>query len=76
MKVKITCPCGASFDIKSGIQHPNEISCPNCGHLLPDNASSDLLKMLDTFKSLENKLVHWELKGLDEPYSLEISHNI
>lgn len=76
MKVKITCPCSASFDIKSGVHHPTEITCPNCGKPLPENASSDLLKMFDAFKSLENKLIHWELGGLDEPYSLEISYNI
>ena len=76
MKVKITCSCGASFDIKDGIQHPKEICCPNCGKQLPDNASSDLLKMFDAFKSLQDKLVYFSPGSLDDPYSLEISHNI
>ncbi len=56
MKVKITCTCRAAFVIKSSSRHPSEISCPNCGQVLPFDASSDLLKMLDAFEVLEAKL--------------------
>lgn len=76
MKVKITCSCGAALEVKNGVQHPKEISCPNCGNPLPDNASSDLLKMFETFKSLNEKLLHPKSGNLDDQYSLEISHNL
>lgn len=36
MKVKITCTCTATFEIKDGSMHPQEIACPNCGNPLPD----------------------------------------
>lgn len=76
MKVKITCSCGAAFEIKTGTPHPKEILCSNCGKQLPDNASSDLLKMFEAFKALEDKLLHGESGNLCDQYSLEISHNI
>lgn len=56
MKVKITCNCNASFEIKDGNKHPEEICCPNCGNILPDDASQDLLSMLNSFSLLKSKL--------------------
>lgn len=76
MKIKITCPCGAAFEIKSGAQHPKEISCPNCGKQLPDNASCDLLKMFEAFHSLDSKLLFRDTEDFNSQYSFEISHNI
>lgn len=75
MKMRITCSCGASFEITNSPSHPQEISCPNCGKPLPDNASSDLLKVFEAFKSLEKKLLHPEGRYTNEQYSIEISHH-
>ncbi|MCM1219401.1 MAG: hypothetical protein NC548_33395 [Lachnospiraceae bacterium] len=75
MKIKIKCPCHATFEIRTGIQHPDEITCPNCGKPLPDNASSDLLKMFESFQSLHDKLVYRSSAELDTQYSYEISSN-
>ena len=56
MIVKITCACRASFEIKDGSRHPQEILCPNCGRSLPSNASKDLLTALDALEVFETKL--------------------
>lgn len=56
MIVKITCSCNASFEIKNSVRHPKEICCPNCGSILPHNASQDLFNMLDSLSLLESKL--------------------
>ncbi len=56
MKVKITCTCKATFEIKNGSMHPKEISCPNCGTPLPDGAYADLLSAVSSFEIFESKL--------------------
>lgn len=76
MKVKLTCPCGASFEITDDHEHPKEISCPNCGLPLPDNASSDLLKMFEAFSSIKQKLVyHNNLDSINDQYKIKITHS-
>lgn len=56
MKVKITCTCTATFEIKDGSMHPEEISCPNCGKPLPNGAYTDLLSAMSSFDIFESKL--------------------
>ncbi len=56
MKVKITCTCMATFEIKDGSMHPKEISCPNCGMPLPDGAYTNLLSAMSSFEIFESKL--------------------
>jgi hypothetical protein len=75
MNVKIICSCRASFEIKDNVNHPKEISCPNCGQPLPDNASTDLLKMFEAFSTLQNKLLHPQSGYTNEQYSIEINHH-
>lgn len=56
MLVKITCACSASFEIKDGSRHPKTIACPNCGRVLPNDASQNLYDALASFSLFEAKL--------------------
>lgn len=67
MVVKIVCVFNASFEIKEGVRHPEDVSCPNCGRVLPDNASQDLFTALNSFALFETKL------GYKECYEVFIS---
>lgn len=75
MNVKITCPCNASFEIKECSKCPPEISCPNCGQILPLNASLDLFKMFESFNLFKDKLLHYDSEDRNRQYSFEINHH-
>lgn len=52
-KVKITCICLATFEIRSSAIKDREIICPSCGKPLPDNASASLMSALKSLTDFE-----------------------
>lgn len=67
MVIKITCKCGASFEITHQEQHPRMITCPNCGTRLSEKLSEDLpfiTKLFDECKA--------ELQELSNDYQISV----
>ncbi len=58
MVVEITCTCGAKFELKRNTRNKNDIACPSCGRVLPNDASKDLRSAFDAFDLFRTKLQH------------------
>lgn len=56
MKVKITCQCGASFELISNSRNKGDYVCPNCLRPLPSDASKELHALFDNYEVFSAKL--------------------
>lgn len=71
MKIKITCPCSATFEVNENCRnHPRRGYCPNCGRELPPEAKAYLIDLIESFKGLNSILDNSE-----EPYKIKILHH-
>lgn len=70
MKIKITCPCKATFEVNGKFENHPRMACPNCGKCLPTESISALSNLVDDFKMLTTSL-----SRENQQYSIKISHH-
>lgn len=67
MKIKLSCICGASFELDKTFLNAKGLICPNCGKAYPEKLFSGVQSMLKGSKDLEEAFAeedcwHYEIE--------------
>lgn len=73
MKIKLSCICGASFELDGNFLNAKQLICPNCGKVFPEKSFSGVQSMLKGCKDLdegfpEEECLHYEIE-LDSQFT-------
>lgn len=70
MKIKLTCPCGESFNIRAeNFKNKTQIVCPNCDKKFPEEKFDDFKKSIITLDKIKNDIeTQAESSGFTEPH--------